>query len=134
MTTTGRGLAVTGPKLIYTENGECYGFSGLHQPSSGATSEAFNFKTDSKPIRFNMMWGVNWDEHGENAYLGIEMKYNDVSVYLSRGEMTSQAGQFLAYPFRIGPFIIPALTTCVIEVISSDAAIDQYVMLEGKEI
>ena len=131
--TTGRGLAVTSPKVIYTENGDCYGFSGLHQPA-GATAEAFNFKTESQPTRMNLVWGVNWDEQTENSYIGIPMKYNGVSVYLARGEMTNQSGQWLSFPFRIGPFIVPALTTCLIEVTSSDAGVDQYVMLEGKEI
>jgi len=37
MTTTGRGLAVTGPKLIYTEDGKaCYAYSGIITVQSAA--------------------------------------------------------------------------------------------------
>jgi len=37
MTTTGRGIAVTGPKLIYTEDGKaCYAYSGIITVQSAA--------------------------------------------------------------------------------------------------
>jgi len=113
--------------------GKWAAWSGLKQPA-GATATCLDFYTENANLITYVTWGINWDEHGENAYIGLEIKLAGQTVYLSRGEMTSQAGQFLPSPNPIGPFIIPRLTNCVIEVTSSDAAVDQYVMLEATEI
>ncbi len=114
-------------------SGKWGAWSGIHQPG-GATATALDFYTENANLVSNLVWGVNWDEQSENSYIGIEIKLAGQTVYLARGEMTNQSGQWLSFPFRIGPFIIPRLTNCIIEVTSSDAAVDQYVMLEATEI
>lgn len=45
-TTTGRGLAVTSPKLIFTDNGKhCYAHSGAVSIPANSLTELLNFRT-----------------------------------------------------------------------------------------
>ena len=122
-----------GKEITYLGNGKWGGWSGLHQPA-GASEDAFNFRSPDKALLVNLVYGANFDEQSENSYIGIEVKIAGVSVFLGRGEMTNQTGQFLSFPYNLGPFLIPKRSTVQIIVTSSDAAVDQYVMLNGEEI
>ena len=123
----------TSKGLTSMGSGKWAAWSGLTDPAS-TTEEALNFYTENANLVTNVVWGINFDEMTENHYIGLEIKLAGQTVYLARGEMTSSVGIWQSFPFRIGPFIIPRLTNCVIEVTSSDAAVDQYVMLEATEI
>jgi hypothetical protein len=123
----------TSKSLSYLGGGKYGAWSGIVEPNS-STVTALDFNTENANLIANVIWGVNWDDHLENAYIGLEIKLAGQLVYLTRGEMTNQTGEFLPGPVRIGPFAIPRLTNCTIEVVSSSGAVDQYVMLEATEI
>jgi len=105
--TTGRGLDVTSPKLIFTESGlECYAYSGLVQSasSSSADVECLNFKTGAHPILVRFDYGT---DYGGNNDLYIEILLNGVSIWKTNNTATVTIND---QPIK---FIIPPLTTLV---------------------
>ena len=110
------------------------GWSGKQDPSSGGTAEAFNFLSPTTGLIAHIGWGCNFDEQGENHYLGIEIKVSNSVVWLARGETTSDGAWAVSFPYVLPPIVIPAQSEVVITVTSSDAAVDQYVTITAREI
>jgi len=105
MTGTGRGLAVTSPKLIYSEDGKvAYAYSGQITYGNAETT-ILEFQTGPYPIRANVQ--VNTlDYDGDD--LGIRLYLNDIAISLQRF-ITVGAGSFTDFPRW--EVIIPPLTT-----------------------
>jgi len=83
-TTTGRGIAVIGPKLIYTSDGlHCYAYSGARSiPAAGvAGTTMFNFKTTGNVIRANFAW---FSEASTTTDEFLVIKLNSIVIVQSR--------------------------------------------------
>jgi len=107
MTGTGRGLPVTGPKLIYTEDGKhAYAYSGLVQSasSSSADIECLNFQTGPDPIHVRFDYGT---DYGGNNDMYIEILLNGISIWKTNNTTSNTIND---QPIK---FIIPPLTTLV---------------------
>jgi hypothetical protein len=122
----------SGKEITYLGNGRWGGWSGEKAPASGSL-DAFNFRSPDKPLMANLVYGANLDQQGENSYIGVELKIAGITVFLARGEMTNQTGQWLNLPYNIGPFLIPKRSTVQIIVTASSDAVDQFVMFNGEQ-
>lgn len=80
MTTTGRGIAVTGPKLIYTSDGKrCYAYSGNLTLANATIVTALDFTTNDQITKVKLQTSVDADALS-TAYLRIYVTFNGVSI------------------------------------------------------
>jgi len=129
VTTTGRGIAVTGPKLIYTPDGErCYAYSGIFSISGSSSADNTLLKISSKNNYIKARIQLSWaDNTGANAY--FEAKMNDVSIIKNKWDDAGSAS-FVVDPYIL---IIPPQTDLKILLGSaSSGAVDVAVTLIGK--
>jgi len=133
-TTTGRGLPVTGPTLIFTENGKyAYAFSGLVLTEDGAlTATALEFTTGKKPIKGLFPWATDFDQLSAGATYMITIYLNDITVYRFRSKNEAGRAQSDWDPI---PFFIPPLTTVKVDVnTSSTANVNWTINFMGKTV
>ena len=81
-TTTGRGLAVTSPKLIFTDDGKyCYAYSGLYATNTTAF-EVLSFDTKLKYIvgKMQLNGGVDDDNPADSTINTANIQFNGVTV------------------------------------------------------
>jgi len=116
MTTTGRGLSVTGPNLIFTEDGlHCYAYSGTFNPtSSGAT-----FLELTNPGKGYIVGIVevnaDWAGTGGNNMV-IEIYLNDVRVVFEQDVANDYVPGDTEFKL-----IIPPITVMKVELTGADA-------------
>jgi len=82
-TTTGRGLAVTSPKLIFTESGKnCYAYSGQLQISTSAAI-MFKFTTGPEPVLANLQVSGPFkpSDPASGAKSNFQLSFNGIVVY-----------------------------------------------------
>jgi len=109
-TTTGRGLAVTGPKLIFTDSGQnCYAYSGTFG-SLDTFLTLLLFTTYESPIKgtFTFNAPINATVAASGGAAVYQIKFNDVVVAL--GKADSRDLRVDAMP-PVRELIIPPLTT-----------------------
>jgi len=106
MTTTGRGLDVTSPKLIFTEGGKfCYAYSGSRGLGDANTETTLlEFTTGPKPIVCYVDCRSVSKDTGDNQT--SKWYFNDVLVL--QGESDSSKTGLQGW---VGRLIIPPLTT-----------------------
>jgi len=117
-TTTGRGLSVTGPKLIFTDNGKhCYAYSGTF-PASSTTAEMFNFKTGSEAIKgeFTLNGQIRYVAGSAGGHSVFQISFNDVVVHLTKCDTSGNDSPVQTFQ----KVIIPPLTTVVVDCISGE--------------
>jgi len=132
VTTTGRGLAVTSPQLIYSEDGKhCYAYN-----TTPATTTAFNiFSFTSGPgmikgwIQFNGY--VNAGSAGSGNQGTLDVMFNGVTVIILKTETELETSS--PHSLRC-PIIIPPLTvvTASIDASVNEALHIATVVLIGK--
>jgi len=119
-TTTGRGIAVIGPKLIFTDNGQhCYCNSGTF-PANTANAVMFNFQTGSDAIKgeFTFNGQIYYVSGSAGGHSVFRISFNDIVIGLYKVD-TAQMDQ----PNQlIQKVIIPPLTTVLVECISGEVS------------
>jgi len=90
--TTGRGLAVTSPKLIYTEDGKrCYAYSGTIT-TANSIKTALEFITKESHIRgkFEFMGGVNYiaGNLADGTIDAFRVSFNGVVIAIIKLDMS----------------------------------------------
>ena len=123
-TTTGRGLAVSGPKLIFTDNGKhCYAYSGaISFDDSGTVGISFQSGEDYIVAKLNI--DVTTSSADD---VTVTMALNDVNVYQPQ---FFDANHEIPQPLN---FIIPPLTTLTITFTNSDSTVmTGYAILKGR--
>jgi len=118
-TTTGRGLAVTGPKLIFSEDGKsCYAYSGTYQ-SLASITVMFEFQSKSDYIIGDLTLNAAIDYTTGNINAGVvtgyRVSFNDIVVTIIKVE----GGSENAPSYATQKFLIPPLTTVKLERIAS---------------
>jgi len=105
-TTTGRGIAVTGPQLIFSEDGSrCYAFSGQHTLNN-STATHFEFAPHKHLIEGQYQITYDMTNMDNNRMSGFDIYFNDVLVVELKS--TYQDGEAtVPLPFY---FSIPPLT------------------------
>jgi len=123
-TTTGRGLAVSGPKLIFTDNGKhCYVFSGAVSFDDSGTV-GINFKSEKDYIVAKLNIDVTTSSADD---VTVTMALNGVNVYQPQ---FFDANHEIPQPLD---FIIPPLTTLTITFTNSDSTVmTGYAILKGR--
>ena len=131
-TTTGRGLAVTGPKLIYTDDEKhAYAFSGWLAVATGADTLLLDFTTNQHPTEITLYWGFNYDLLENGKYFGIDILLNGVRILRPRAEQRiSGSGHGTELVDEI-KFIIPPTTRCVINAQTDDGGTEAGCMIVG---
>jgi len=125
-TTSGRGLAVTSPKLIYTESGKnCYAYSGQFQIATSAATMLL-FKTGPDPIDANLQVSgpFKFSDPASGEKSNFQLSFNDVKIYIM-GSRAANSGYTNPLSDSV-KLIIPPLTTVKLEVDSSAATADIY--------
>jgi len=135
MTTTGRGLAVIGPKLIYTEDGKhAYAYSGPIQVAGGAYTQHLYFQTGKSALKGTFTFtGPVLPANTPTGQLAIfRVKINDVIVFYIKLETVSED---MAGWAKI-PFIIPPLSIVQVNAENGDSTADMVVgsMFIGKTV
>ncbi len=123
-TTTGRGLAVTSPKLIYTEDGKrCYSWSGSVTASGGSTETLLEFTTGNEYVVGELSFTEN--ERGSNA---IELKgfLNGVRVIDYEYDASPMDTR------NVYPMLIPPNTTFLFQFIAQGSNINGTAWFVGK--
>ena len=121
-TTTGRGLAVTSPKLIFTESGKhCYAYSGSITVNNDSV-ECLKFKTGNDPIIADFSQAIDYTNVGGAKFTGFTIKLNGV-IIATNYEATDTAGKSENNNPSSYRFLIPPLTE-VITIASTDSAAD----------
>jgi len=130
MTGTGRGLPVTGPILIYTEDGtHAYGFSGKLEPNN-SNVVGFDFQSSDKTMIMKMGWTAEFLTLTAGRNISLEVKLNNVVIIKLSGQMTSANDFPVSFPYVFSPIIIPPTTNVIITVgTNEDAVVAQYVTL-----
>jgi len=93
-TTDGRGLAVTSPKLIYTEDGKrCYAYSGT-LTTVNTSKSALEFVTKESHIlgKFEFMGGVNYNAGNLNdgTIDAFRVSFNGVVIAILKVDMIQE--------------------------------------------
>lgn len=131
--TGGSNPSGTGATLVYAGNGIWAGWSGLVDPNN-TSATAFQFKSPLLPLTINLTWTCNLVELTANRGVGIEVKLNGEVIMHHIGQITADGDFPGSFPNNIGPFVIPAESEIIITLSTSeDAAVDQYVTIEGRE-
>jgi len=90
--TTGRGLAVTSPKLIYTEDGKrCYSYSGtITTANSSKTALEFQTKESNIKGKFEFMGGVNYNAGNlaDGTIDAFRVSFNGVVIAIVKVDMS----------------------------------------------
>jgi len=80
MTTTGRGLAVTGPKLIFSDDGSrCYAYSGQHILNNSSATH-FEFAPHKHLIEGMYEFTFDMTNMIANQMTGFDIYFNEVLV------------------------------------------------------
>jgi len=129
MTTTGRGIAVTGPKLIYTEDGNhCYAYSGSIEVEDGTTADITMMDFISSPSTY-IIAKVVWSNAGISTDAFFEeIRLNGIPVFLNYYD--AGPDKFTKQPI---PILIPPYTR--VEILygsGSSTAVNSTAMLTGK--
>jgi len=122
MTGTGRGLAVTGPKFIYTSDGlHCYAYSGEF-PTSTSSQTTINDTTKNAYIIFNVYFTgpTKYADPNTGRECNWQVSFNDIIIATAHTD-TSE-GDILRAPQL--ELLVPPLTTVKIEVDGNDGAAD----------
>ena len=132
-TTTGRGLAVTSPKLIFTDDGKyCYAYSGLYATNTTAF-EVLSFDTKLKYIvgKMQLNGGVDDDNPADSTINTANIQFNGVTVALIRAGTATSDDSPLSVMQRL---VIPPMTTVTVIVDSNVTQADRYfsVVFTGK--
>jgi len=108
-TTTGRGLAVTSPKLIFTDDGKnCYAYSGTFQSVDGSqTLLLFQSKEKAIKGKFTFNGPVRFAGATAGGIAVYQITFNGVVVAL--GKADTAAADYLYQGTQ--DLIIPPLTT-----------------------
>jgi len=117
-TTTGRGLAVTSPKLIFTDSGKhCYAYSGTF-PASTVSAEMFNFKTGNEAVKgeFTFNGQVRFIVGSAGGHSVFQISFNDIVVHVSKCDTSGNDSPVQTFQ----KVIIPPLTTVVVDCISGE--------------
>jgi hypothetical protein len=102
-TTSGRGLAVTSPKLIFTDSGRnCYAYSGIITTSTSYQT-FLEFQTGEDPIRGFLQINGDLDELS-TSWFDFIVYFNGVGVTYAQMERNNFLNPIVEY-------IIPPLTT-----------------------
>jgi len=111
MTTTGRGLAVTSPKLIFTEDGKrCYAYSGTYESVNDyQTLLLFQSKNSVIKGKFTFNGPVNIANAGAGGPAAYQISFNDVVVALGKADTVT--GNVPPAQNQFQEVIIPPLTT-----------------------
>jgi len=119
-TTTGRGLAVTSPKLIYTEDGKhCYAYSGLITDNDSGSPEITLLDFTTKSGYIDLRLSILSDETGAAAlYTLIEL--NGVGVFRLDGDASGIGSFQFDNPFYM---IIPPFTRFHLKVGSNSTVV-----------
>jgi len=118
--TTGRGLAVTGPKLIYTEDGKhCYAYSGQVSMASSGAIIMLNFNSGPHVIIGKLQSGHDTTQMSGAQTLSTEVKFNGVIVYdhLTLYSSADTQTADLGSPIEL---LIPPHTTVLVTGFTSD--------------
>jgi len=108
MTTTGRGIAVTGPKLIYTPNGKrCYAYSG-GQSTDNTQLDLLNFQTGLHVISGEFVFIYATIGNHDFEY---KIYLNGVIVFNQFMENTAGDNKHKSNQLFAMPFILPPVTT-----------------------
>jgi len=93
VTTTGRGLAVTSPKLLFTPDGtHCYAYSGAIDADNTGMVDQLKFTTYDDPINGQFTLGANMlttDEETGGTTL-FALYFNDVLIHLGKADGLSE--------------------------------------------
>lgn len=131
-TTTGRGLAVTSPKLIYTANGKhCYAYSGSIGLPQDTDTTMLLFTTGQENILAELSVQGDFNTMGSTATT-LKINFNDIAIVNS----VTSAGNDSVAPFDNAlKLIIPPVTTVAIILAKADGGTDYLqVLLTGKII
>jgi len=131
--TAGSNPSGTGATLVYAGNGIWAGWSGLVDPNN-TSATAFSFKSPPIPITINLTWTCNLAELTANRAVSIQVELNGEIIMFHKGQQTANGDFPGSFPHNIGPFVIPAESEIVITLATTeDAAVDQFVTIEGRE-
>ena len=107
--TTGRGIAVTGPKLVYTADGKrCYAYSGVIDPATGEVTY-LEFTTSNETIKGTIEVNADWAGGGGNNF-SIKIYLNGVNVVYERDTANNYVAGTLEFHF-----ILPPVTTLKVD-------------------
>jgi len=132
MTGTGRGLPVTGPKIIYTSDGlRCYAYSGEFG-TSGTSQTTISDTTKDAYILFKAYFTgpVKYSDPNTGREANWQVSLNGIVIGHVHTDTTeadiTQQGEL--------EFLVPPLTTLLIEVDGNDTASDytNCVILTGR--
>jgi len=133
VTTTGRGLSVTGPKLIFSEDGtRCYAYSGAVVIANSETT-LIEAQSKSELIKFRWEWNytttgdaISTDDYTFFVYL------NDVVL---TAVVTSTSDRFNENA-KYKEFLVPPLTTIKITALNKTDTTTHncYSSLTGKTV
>jgi len=134
-TTTGRGLAVTSPKFIFTEDGQhCYAYSGKFASSTTSQTMINAASKDAYIIaRFQCNGAIgdlNSGVVGSGAVTTFTIKFNEVIIARLKTETATED-----MPSTIeNELIIPPYTTVTVDAISGagDSNLTPSVNIIGK--
>jgi len=115
MTGTGRGLPVTSPKLIFTEDGEkCYCYTGVIE-TSAAFQTFMSFQSPESYIDAHL--DVIWGEYSGDS-IEWNLLFNDIEIMDSLNTHTSTYYN----PITHSHFIIPPLTHVIWRIINNSGS------------
>ena len=130
-TTTGRGLAVTGPKLIYTSDGKrCYAYSTQGSSlTSNAYSETLNFTSGDEYIVGKLTCFAPVDANpASGALSNYKVSFNGEVVFYINLDSAQEDHPAQA----VVPMLIPPLTTVLIETNASASGWNPSVSFVGR--
>jgi len=116
MTTTGRGLAVTGPSLIFTEDGlHCYAYSGVFNPTSSATTFLELNNPGKGYIVGIIEVNADWAGTGGSNFL-VQIYFNGIKIIEERDVGNDYVPGDVEFKL-----IIPPMTECRVDLTSTTA-------------
>jgi len=134
VTTTGRGIAVTGPKLFYTADGKrCYGYSGLIFIDNSPVQSMLKFTTHNSYIVASFSFGTGDTDFSAAQSIGYYINFNGITVF--KQFSASDADGTLFYDGSTIPQVIllPPVTDVELFGFTSDPNnVDCFAMLTGQ--
>lgn len=130
-TTTGRGLAVTSPQLIFTPDGtRCYAYSGIKVLNNN-TVTFFEFISGEQPLKVKVQWYLEITGNvASSKNFNFVISINGIDV-INTGGRSGQTHPFYDVdPMRL---IIPPTSTVKIESTTNNTAnVNTSSVLVGK--
>ena len=126
MTTTGRGIAVISPKLIYTEDGKrCYAYSGEVIVNADTVTCLLFTSSASGYIMAEFTQSVNYGQIGNGKFVGFNIQFNGIKVIENFSSTRNYGDNESNQPDTVR-ILIPPNTTVTTQGVSDQASANPF--------